>query len=376
MGKRGLFLLCLFVVSLLNAGCAISNQPEHLAFAVSLSIDRSDAGAYTVGVQIPSLGGSSGDTGLSEDAGGYEVYTAAAATFPEALALLQNTMPGNLKLSELKSILVSERLAQDPAFPAVMEEVLLTRGLYGVARVIVCLGDAQAFLKAQKPVVGTRLSASLNAELEHHAKQGTIPLTSLTELYSRTRSIYSDPMLSLAATGGERESGIPEGNRNEALPGQLPRTGSNENEYLGAALLRNGVMVGALNGQQTAWALLLCGQIQRVSMTCQGKSLQLNNRHAPKLRWLETPSKTTVEVDLDFEVIPLTDLPELEVLRGLVEAQVLETMRVCQQAQTEPFGLVERLAWRSATFEAFEANGARSRWAKAELRLRVDLRGV
>ena len=382
-----LTILCL-CVCLTSTGCALLVQPEHQAFAISLSVDKEDDGGLTIGVQIPSIGGSAGESqggggggggGSSGGGGGggggsdYAIYSATAASFPEALDLLRATMPSPLKLSELKSLIVSEKIARSDEFARLIEEVLFTYQMYGAATVVITTGKAKDFLKEQKPTIGTRLSTTVVASLEHFHQIGDVPPTSIFTLFDETRTPYSDPIVALAANNSGQSQSLPEGQEGGGYPGSLAREGGNKNEYMGSALIKDGKMVGILNGAQTRWLLMLRGEIDNTNEICQGKAVRVSLTEPPAYDMDLNASPLTLDVRLALEAVPLTLMPDLDALSGLIRKDIQGLFDICQALNVEPLGIAGRVAWRFPTIADFTAYGFGDKFSNASIRVKIDV---
>ena len=413
--KKAILLLCLLLIGLTSGGCALTQQPEHQAYAVCMGIDRAKDGGLELWVQVPTIGGSSSDEGGSSDASKYELFSAAGENIPIALDLLRSTMPSRLQLSLIKSIIVAEEVARTESFRDIVDQLTMTYRIYGSAAVIITRGTAKQFLEAQKPSIGIRLSTSVMAALEQYHSSGYVPLNTLYGLFCADHSIYSDPVLTLAATGpggeengGERGSGGEEGqdgqsqggssdgqpgglsgegqppsppsegtgpmsDQGDSYPGNLPRTGPNKNQYMGCALMRDGQMVGMLDGESSRWLSILRQDVTSISYQVQGRSIQLSLNGRPKIVMDMKPEGMSVNVELAFNSYELIKQPDSDAIEAQVTKDIQEMFTQCQQAGVEPLNLAELAAIHFSTAQSFTDYRFRDKFCQAPVTIKVKV---
>ncbi|MEF9972841.1 MAG: Ger(x)C family spore germination C-terminal domain-containing protein [Clostridia bacterium] len=418
--KKLLVLLLLTLLAPCVCACSSLPQLEHQAYPISLSIDKTDDDKLSIAVQVPRLSNVDASSGQSA----YAIFSASARTYPEALQLLEVTVPSELRLSHLKSIVVSEQLARSDLFPVLIDSLIQTYHLYGTAKVIISTGNAQKFIEAQQPTVGIRLSSSVVAMLDHFEQKGYTPSTTLYGLYSSLHSFYSDPIATLAATwespdekstggsgggsgsgdgsgggsgssessgGGSESSGggsdeddkTPSGSgdsgqfslrdMHSGRPGQLSRTGPDKNEYMGCALIKDGKMVGTLSGEESRWLAILGGTLRCFSYVCQDQPVTLRVVKRPNFSLTCAPDKLSIALSIAFEASPLLTLPELDVLRRQLESDISALFSACVSAGVEPFNLSEKAACQFPTAQAFVDYGFRERFLSSERSMLVSI---
>ena len=380
-------LFCLGLV-----GCGLTQQPEHQAYVITLGIDRAENGLIEVWVQVPSIGGSQSSGEGGSGGSKYEMFSAQGGDLPGALDLLAATLPSRLQLTLTKSVVVSEVLARSQDFGHILDDLVLSYHIYDSAAVIVTRGTARDFLAAQKPSIGIRLSSSVMAGLEQFQQNGYIPYNTLYDLFSANHSIYSDPVLILADTGPEDpleqegqafasspsglltdQDGGPVSPAQDAYPGTLPRTGPNLNQYMGCALMRDGRMVGVLDGISTRWLCVLRGEANSVSYLAQGQALELRTHGAPRLALDLDGQAVRVDVDLALRAYPPRRNIDLERVRARVVQDISRLFAQCQQAGVEPLNLAQRAALRFPTVDSFTRYGFREKFCRAQVNVSVQV---
>ena len=165
-----LAVLLLLAIACPLGGCAMPHQPEHRAYVISMGVDINDNSDCVVSIQIPSITGSSGGADGGGGADSYVVSSATAHTFVEALVLLQATTPRELDYKQMVSFVASQKAASSPVFPQIVTELMHTYEIFHSPQLIVCAGEAAAFLESQRPEIGTRLSSSVSAMLNNYQR--------------------------------------------------------------------------------------------------------------------------------------------------------------------------------------------------------------
>lgn len=401
--KKALAATFLLLLCLGLGGCGLTQQPEHQAYVITLGIDRAQNGQVEVWVQVPSIGGGSSEEGES---GGskYEMFSAQGADLSDALDLLAATLPSRLQLTLTKSVVVAEAVARSQDFKHILDDLVLSYHIYDSAAVIVTRGTARDFLAAQKPSIGIRLSTSVMAALEQFRQSGYIPYNTLYDLFSANHSIYSDPVLILADTGPEDTQGQdgqgqapasageppsldgqtarngggtgedgPVSTAQDAYPGTLPRTGPNLNQYMGCALMRDGQMVGTLDGVSSRWLCVLRGEVDSVSYLAQGQALELRAQGAPQAHLELGEQSLEIQIELALRAYPPRRNIDLEQVRRRVTQDITRLFAQCQQAGVEPLNLAQRAALGFPTVDSFTAYAFREKFCQAAVDVSVTV---
>lgn len=329
-----LLALCLLLLS----GCSgAASQVENQAYALSLGVEKLGEKEFQLSVQLPTLGGKSSG---SEESGGEAEYLVASAvgrSFTEALDMLTASLPCRLQLSQLKTVVFSEATARDEQFGEILREIVFTYQLYAAASCIVCRGSAQEFLKAQRPVIGTRLSRALTVSLVHAQSLGYSPAATLADVFYAGASIYGDPIAILAALSGEEADGLPALHMGDELPGEIDREGASPTEYFGAALLQRGRMVGELTGVQTKLLSMLTGRLSAFSYSCQDVVVRLKTLSAPRIQVDLSGQSPQIDVTLSLRVLATDLFPDQQALSQQLQGDLDRLTQLCQQLGVDPF---------------------------------------
>ena len=361
-----LFLLCAFL-----GGCTQARQVESVAFAVILGADLAEDASIELTVQIPKAGGDPQGGGSSD----YLIASAQGATFTDALMALEITVPRDLTLTQVKLLVVSDALARHETFLNFAESLARLDQSCASAYFAVCRGDAGDFVREQKPVIGMRVSLGLLAMFDHHKTRGYITGANFADFYYQGVSVFSDPVAILCATAQEAPgTSSGQGALDGLTPETVPASSENENEYVGAALFRDGAMVGALDGLETSLLNAVSGAPVFFNYSLEGMPVSLQSHGLSGLAIEEGEGgRLRVAFDLRFNVIADLKAPPAQALRETLRADLLDLLAKCQALGVEPFGFAEHAALRFASLADWQAYGWRDRFREAEFDVDVQI---
>lgn len=351
----------LIALCLALTGCQRTGEVENQAYVLILGMDRAEDGALRLTAQVPRIGKSA--PGGNDKPGGsdYLGFSVEGADWPNAREALERATPRPLNLSHIEMIVVSRALAAEERFPTLMRRVVQTPHLYATARFVVCEGSAKAFVEAQQTIIGTRLSAELRAMLTHYVEAGYVPDSTLADYYYATGSIYSDPV-AIHARLDDASQG--EGEGVQASPMR--------HSYEGAALFREGRLVGLLDAGETQLLELLRGGAKTFNCDLNGSTLEMTPESVQK-RVLTEGNAATLDVALTLSTLDTLEDDEARIAEARLQAAVEALIRRCQGLGTDPFGFSERAAGRFSTVPEWLESRWCERYAAAEVRVIVRI---
>ena len=231
---------------LLLGGCTL--PAEERAFAVVLGVSE-NAGVWETMVRIPNY----------QQGGGYLTLSAQGNSFGEAMALLHAAAPMNMHLGQLRLLVVNQGLARSANLMRLVEQ--LCRGMEVRRQCGVCvtedaLGDV---MDALVPMTGSRLSKSLETQLEALEHMGVIPAVTLGELRlmgERQQGVLM--RLGLEGTTSTVQPGM------DAQAGGMAAVGGSKVQLAGGCLLGvDGTMQGAITAGEQQLLSLLQGRMKQ-----------------------------------------------------------------------------------------------------------------
>lgn len=370
MRKFGLIAL-LACAALLLCGCGVSGEVENQAYVLVLGVDRLDDGQLELTARIPKIGKSkAGESG--EGGGDYLTFSASGGDYPQALEALEQATPRQMNLSHIELLVASEALAREEGFATLVSQIAETPHLYTTARFVVCEGRARDFIEAQETVIGTRLSSEINAMLEHYAQRGTIPDARFADAHYLLGSVYGDPVAILGATAQPAESPalslISPSSPTEGVSSPMGQ------RFFGAALFREGRMVGALDARQSMLMNLIRGDVRAIPFECDGRSytLTVEGRVKREVRLEDGGMALRVTVRLStLDDVCNEDAARLE---DDLEIALRDVINECRRVGAEPFGFAERATGHFTTLDAWRKFDWRAKYAQAQVETEVSIR--
>lgn len=363
-----LFALCILLTSL--TGCSDLDQVENLAYAEILGIELNALNEIEVSIQVPKIAGQRGESSGGSGESQPLVYSAGGKSFDEALNLLQWAVPRRLDLSQIKLIVISEALAMDDRFEQAAATIMATPRLYTAARFAVCEGSAKEFVKAEKPVIGTRLSTELEATFEDYIRNGFIPDASFADVFLSGKSFYSDS-LAIHANGSD-----PAMTAAAIIPDSAGTSGvemQNSNRFLGAAVFRQGKMTGRLSGEEYLYCKILQGKKQAFPFIIDGQTVGLTTLGKPSVHVDTSSEPIRISVKLRISVFSSSKNAPEESLKAELTEAFDQVVRTCKAMNAEPFGFAKHAAGSFASASDWLAFDWQKRFSESDVDIQIDI---
>lgn len=371
-GTLALILLAACVLMGLRGGMDVEEQ----AFVVSMGLDREADGRVRVTLQIPSAqqGNEGGGTGGASTSG-YELMSCMAANYVDALELLRASIPRDVNFSQILQVIVSEELAKEASFTDLMESLLTTKGIRQSATVVVCRGTAHDFNEKQQTFFGVRLSNNIKTSLEVFGKQGNIPSVSLGQVIRMGSGAWKDLLLPYAAISNTGEAAEPaEGAALSVLPGEIPFEGYDVIEYLGAALLREGRMVGVLTGEEMRFMKFLQADMEQFTFNVDGVYYKMDQILPASLSVEQSGEQWTLNVGATVKACVLRHgESDKDRVKQAFEQEVINLISKMQALGVDPAGFEGKAVRSAATIANWEQVDWMKRYQNAAVKVGVKI---
>lgn len=375
MKKRTLIAL-LAAASLVLGGCSTVHEVENQAYALVMGLDTRADGGLELSIRVPRIGTSKEDSGAGVAAGDYLAYAVEGGSFDEALESLRLAVPRELNLSHVKLLIVSASLAGEAQFSGIIDRIAETPHLNTRARLIICEGRAKDVINAQKTIIGTRLSTEIEAEFEHYAERGYVPDTTFADVYFNTHSFYSDPTAIWCYTDRDTQSAPVSARAGIVYGKDAVSEAPTQAFYAGAALFREGVLVGRLDARQALLLNLALGRRVRFQYEYGDRVYRLASEGSAQRRVIADGGAARVELTLKLTSQDAVAPGDAAGIERALEASIARLIELCQGWRVEPFGFAERAASRFLTVPEWKAFDWRGRFAAAETAVNVTLKGT
>lgn len=271
--KRMMILLLL--MSLTCTACT-ALPAEERAFAVVLGVEKEGA-AWRLHGRIPTY----------QTGGGYLTVTGEGETISASLASLDAAAPMHLHLSQLRLLVLDEKLGQSEDAFLLLHELSARLDMRQHCAVAVTDTPMQTLMEALKPAAGARLSKAVDILLDTRAEQGLILPATLADVI-RMGERQSPVLIALTLEGSDL-----------SLAGGYP-----VNQQMRFA--------GRLTPEETELLSLLRGEAKSLHLTLPAGSAQIRDVSA-KVRLSE--DRKSARVELSLRAVSSTYTPE-----GLAQA--------------------------------------------------------
>ncbi|MDO4866556.1 MAG: Ger(x)C family spore germination C-terminal domain-containing protein [Clostridia bacterium] len=346
--RRFPLILLLIALCVILSGCAFRPEVENQAYVLVLGIERGEDGQLELTAKIPKIGKSTDGKAEGGAASPYQTFTAQGSTWSNALENLQWVTPRELNLSHVKLLVVSDALASEVRFSDMIRDISETPHLYTTAHFAVCDGDVSAFVEAQQPVIGTRLSSDIDAAMRHYAAHGYIPESLLAEIYCASGSFYSDPVAARCSMDGDEAAKpaslvvAPDTAFSDA-PKEVPQ------RFGGCAVFSHGALALNLGIRETQLLSLALGNSDALELDRDGVPCALRLEGRPKLKVEIQYGAVTVHLDMRFSCLNSLDRFDAQAASEQLANEYEALIQRCQAAGVEPFGFATVAARRFLT---------------------------
>lgn len=278
----GLLLLLTLFPALLT-GCWGFEEIDETAYILNLGLDRGIENklTWTAQVAIPRQiagGMTDGDMNNSSTQGqsqGVATISVESPTYTGAINMMNIFLDRRLSLKHLKTVVFSEPLAREGimTYLGVMarEPDFRRSVIIAVSRGV----SAKTLLENNRRTMETNPAKHADIITEFARYTGYIPAQpQFFYFYNTAKSLSGDPVCLLVSL--QRE--VPQGEGPPVLgeewvsdgayyPGELPRTGGNSLEILGAAVFRDDRLVGEINGDEMTGLMLIRGTFGQANLS-------------------------------------------------------------------------------------------------------------
>ena len=159
------------------------------------------------------------------------------------------------------------------------------------------------------------------------------------------------------------------------LPDEVPaKLMDDKNDYLGAAIIRDGIMVGTFTAREMLAANLIRGRKMKFDYSLNGETVSLTADSAPKISVDTKSYPVKIEYEQTLLAVPLIQLPDLDELEIALQKDFEQVMEKCQALKTDPFFLAEKAAGHFRTIEEFLQFGWNHHFAGADIRIKIHIR--
>jgi spore germination protein KC len=403
MGRWGLFILviCLFLVPILLSGCYDRQEIDNMVYILALGFDKGKQDRLMLTVQYATFKEPGGGEKEKKELGQVDstlVESVEAPSIYTGLNMLSVSTSRRFNLTHAKYLVFSKELAQSPMLEYYVNGLIRYAELRRIMYFMVARQNARDFILENQSLIGESPYKSIELKVEQAQYSGFFPMTNLREFYDGTKSTYYHPVAMLVENNSFKAFEQPKMQQakvsisgGEYLAGEIPRTGGEKGEAMGAAVFRGPKMVGEITGEQNRLLMMVKGELKRGFFTIIDPKdkkaavvLDVRLSRKPSIRVNVTGDKPRVDVDMllegnivsiqskiNYESLALK--PQLEkALEMQIKTQLDRFITKCQEEfKADIFGFGWYGARHFATIQKWESYAWLDKFPDAEVNTRV-----
>ncbi|WP_202079919.1 Ger(x)C family spore germination protein [Caldalkalibacillus salinus] len=306
--KKSVILTVVMLFSL--TGCWDKAEIEQNAFPVTVGLDKGEGDSIDVTYEIANPREVSSVLTQGKPNEPSEIITLNAPDLLSAKDLVNTAIMKDVRLSHLKTIVISEELARSEAFTSIVQATLRDRQIRRNINMIVSRERAATFIRENNPELERRPHKFYELMVSRYMDTGLLPQATLYRYFD---SLGENPSLFLAvyATASQFEP-KPVDQADDLAAGELSKYGSNPVQILGSAVFKNGKMVSKLTGIETRLSLLLRPDTKADNLLSDFNDPKNKKYHIVTRLMKKEP--TIIDIQLDQEVINVTVPVNIELL--------------------------------------------------------------
>ncbi len=377
--KKRCFLL-LICMCLVLSGCADGLSKSLMVITLGVDLDEN---GYTLTIKAPNYGATGGGGDQTQQGGqsgqeeNYFNLSVTGTTWEHAMSLLHAATPRVMRFGQLREVIISLDAATSGQLQSILTQVDILQNVRTHAKVIICRGTAQEFLKNQKSAIGKRLSTYLDVTLDSLREKGYIPTATLSALLRDLGSSWRDPLIAFAAFAGESAQGgdtAPEDRPVDLLPGTLPVEGSSMGEYAGALAMGSTGDFALLTGYEVQLYHLMTGKALSMAMGVDGEYFDVRPRGKSRLTIAKKNGQEALMLHLPVtvEYSAFRDAPTQDIA-GHIEREAEMLIRKLQAASCDALGYGCVAVREYLTLFDWAQSGWDSRYKAADVQVEVSV---
>ncbi len=379
-GIIGFLAICFFMCIFFRGGTEVDEQ----AYVISMGLDKAQGDRLLLTLELPSVSDASPGKGSTPSNQGapdkYQIVEAEANTIIDAVEMIRSLVPDNLNFTQTLQIIASEEYARSDQFLQVIENLMLVNDIRKSSAFLICRGKANAYIRAQKPFLGIRLSEDIKTGLEVYERMGFIPSASLGEAFHQMKSGWQDALLPMAAVNDSIQSDstgeldIKTGRILDTTAGMAQNSGDKKTDLLGAAVFQKGRMVGTITGFEVQLLTYLLGDMKQFTYYFDGCYYRMVNRLPARLKAVKTGDQWVFKVSGGIRVNPLEcGHVDVERLTDAFNNEILQVIWKLQKLGADPIGFQGRAVRTVTTLAEWQSVDWMDIYQNASTEVKTDI---
>lgn len=398
--KLLLILVIIFIMPLFS-GCWDKVELEEEGYVAAIGLEEGSNNSVKVTFQItnPKAGGSNTPGGSGGTSKRSDTISVDAPGILIARDLVSAAVTRRISLAHSKVLIASESFAKTDKFFHLVEAALRDKEMRRAMTIMVVRESASEFIKNNTPVLEERPQKFYEFMSKRWKDTGFVPpFSNLNRFMQRTEQGESVFLATYGTTKNVVDKAMEvKGNQLHYLPGEIRKEGGNPTEIIGAAVFKQGRMVGKLTGEEVRLVTLLRAKPEVKYMLysfpdplAKGKfvAARIIKQKDTKVKVDisgGTP-KINVTVPISIEVlgiISFVDYPEnlskQEILKKSIEEYMEDqSLKLVKKTQTEFQG--DPFLWELAargkflTYDEYHAYNWMKKYKEAEVTIKYEVK--
>jgi Ger(x)C family germination protein len=258
---------CIIFSSLFLTGCWDMTEADQIAYVTALGIDKDEDNEGKLNVTYvlsnPEVGNQAIGDGGAGDEPPQEIISFTANDFITSRSLVNTVIPREVSYNLLRVIIVSEAFARDSQFIRWMYDVAKSMEIRRDIIFFVSKEDPVSFVQNNQPKMDTRPHKYYELIFQRGQDTGITPPSRLVEFF-RIMEGDADLFLGTYGTTIEKEDKKSIEDQDQIEAGEFQFEGhTNETQFAGSAVFKEGKMIDTLTIEETSLAYLLSNDMNQ-----------------------------------------------------------------------------------------------------------------
>ncbi|MFC5452685.1 Ger(x)C family spore germination protein [Paenibacillus aestuarii] len=386
-------ILIFTMAALLLSGCWDKLELEEQAYVVVLGLDLAEKNLVNVTFQIANPQVGSTDKGNAPNEPPSDTLTFTAPDILSAKELANSVVTRKISFAHLRTLVIGEELAKTKLLPNIIVAALRDPEMRREINVIVSHEKSVTFIHHNKPKLETRPHKYYAFMQKRWRDTGHVPYATINRFMQR---VHEELFLTIYGTTN-RVAAKEKKDEDDYIAGEIPQISGDPVQIMGSAVLKDGVMIGKLTGEETRHVLLLRRKaLSHVFVSSYPDPL--DNKYRVTVRLLKSsntqiqinvkkdPPVIHVKVPIKAQVLSIPSLNNYVTDEGnqrlltkaisndLKEISTRLIQKTQQEYRAEPFVWFLDARKQFATLQAFEAYEWEKKYADAKVTVDFDVK--
>ncbi|ASK63679.1 hypothetical protein CFK37_16695 [Virgibacillus phasianinus] len=364
MKKHNLIVKLIYLIPILLtlSGCWNQSQIEERAYVIAIGLDKAEASnriKVTYLIANPEYGSQIQGGGTEEPP--QEIISFVTDDITTSRNAANAVIAKEITYDLLRVMVVSEEFAQDKDFVRWMYDSTKDPEIRRDIHLVVSKENASEFFQKNKPRLETRPHKYFELALSRGIETGMLPNSELLQ-YFRITEADAELFLAMYGTTQNKDKDEQDNDNDHFTAGEFQFEGeTNQTNFAGSAVFKEGKMIGKLSGDETRISVILNPTLDASDILTTYKdpfnkkyriAVRVNKKSANKVEMDLKADKPSINVTIPLEIEVLSahsmvdyerDINKREKLKKSIEKELTNKIekfvaRTQEEFKAEPFG--------------------------------------